>query len=67
MKAISKDGRYFVEGKEDLMNDVIIYLSSYLNNVVHIKTFFIGLKYHKIIYPQKNYFYIKNILFDIIG
>ena len=52
---------------ETLLNDVILYFEDYLNNRLHFKTFFISLKYRKILYPHKNYLFLKNILMDIIG
>ncbi|MDD5052225.1 MAG: glycosyltransferase family 2 protein [Sulfuricurvum sp.] len=49
------------------INNAILYFEDYLKNKFHFKTFLISLKYHKILYPYKNYFYIKNFLMDIVG
>lgn len=50
-----------------IIDDAMLYFDNYLNNQIHIKTFFLGLKYHKTLYPYKNYLYLKNFLLDIIG
>ncbi len=50
-----------------VVEDAIRYFEDYLTNKVHLKTFLIGLKYHKTLYPYKNYLYLKNILMDIVG
>jgi len=56
-----------IENSNLFLTEVINYFSDYVKHTVHLKTFFIGLKYHKIVYPKKNPFFIKNILLDIIG
>lgn len=50
-----------------MINDAIRYFEDYCNNKIHVKTFYISLKYAKYVYPHKNHFFIKNILLDIIG
>ena len=50
-----------------LLDDAIEYFDDYIKNHIHIKTFLMGLKYNKILYPKKNYFYVKNILNDLVG
>lgn len=50
-----------------ILNDALVYIEDYLNNKLHIRTFYIGMKYHKTLYPNKNYLYLKNILMDIVG
>ena len=52
---------------KSVMDDAIAYFEDYLKHTVHLRTFIIGLKYHKVLYPSKNYLYLKNILMDIVG
>jgi hypothetical protein len=62
-----KNNTEYVNGYNNILDDAITYFEDYLNNQVHIKTFFTGMKYSKVIYPHKNYLYIRNLLLDIIG
>jgi glycosyltransferase involved in cell wall biosynthesis len=66
LKVLKYNKRCSVQ-QEKIVDDAIMYLSNYLKSCIHFRTFILGLKYHKYIYPQRNYFYIKNILFDIVG
>lgn len=49
------------------IKDAMSYLDNYVHHLWHLRTFFIGLKYHKVLYPFKNYLFLKNILMDIVG
>jgi len=62
-----KHSNVYTEEYSDLLKDAILYFEDYVKNKVHLKAFLIGLKDRKILYPQKNYFFLKNILFDIVG
>jgi glycosyltransferase involved in cell wall biosynthesis len=53
--------------KRKKLTDAMTYFENYLNNFFHPRTFFIGLKHRNNLYHKKNYFYLKNILKDIIG
>jgi len=66
LHAIKEDGRCLLKDSV-LLADAIAYADNYLKDKVHLKTFFIGLKYNLFVYPRKNYFFLKNILLDIIG
>lgn len=50
-----------------IFDDALTYIDDYIKNKVHLKTFYVGLKYNSLLYPHKNYLYIKNIILDIIG
>ena len=50
-----------------VLKDALAYIEDYLNNKFHLRTFYIGIKYHKTLYSYKNYFYLKNILLDLVG
>ena len=52
---------------EPILNDAIDYFDNYLQSPFHLNSFKISLKYHKAIYPYRNYLFLKNIIFDIIG
>lgn len=62
-----KNNTKYDNNYKNILNDAIIYFKDYLNNLFHIKTFLIGMKYNKDIYPHRNYLYIKNLLLDIVG
>ncbi|MDD2358074.1 MAG: glycosyltransferase family 2 protein [Thiovulaceae bacterium] len=49
------------------IDEAIIYFENYLNSLIHFKTFLIGCKNSSHIYFNKNPFFIKNIINDIIG
>jgi len=53
--------------KSIALDEAIEYFSSYLNSFFHIKMFLVGIKYSKYIYSQNNPFFIKNIIYDVIG
>ena len=55
------------EANKVVLNDALAYIEDYLSNKLHLKTFYIGMKYHKILYTHKNYMFVKNVLMDIIG
>ncbi|MBU1659127.1 glycosyltransferase family 2 protein [bacterium] len=57
----------FDAGEKKRIHDAKEYYRSYTKAFVHWKMFFIGCKYRKNIHFKKNYFCIKNILYDIIG
>jgi len=59
--------RECLSGYKTVLEDAITYFENYLNCKIHLKTFYISMKYHKILYPYRNYLYAKNILMDIVG
>ncbi|WP_154806452.1 glycosyltransferase family 2 protein [Sulfurovum lithotrophicum] len=56
-----------LSGYQTVLSDTITYFENYLDQKIHLKTFYIGMRYHKVLYPYKNYLYVKNILMDIVG
>lgn len=66
LQALKNNSNFFNQSEVPL-EDVILYFEDYLNNKVHIRTFLLGMKYHKALYPHKNYLFLKNILWDIVG
>jgi len=62
-----KEDRECLSGYKTVLEDAITYFENYLNCKIHLKTFYISMKYHKILYPYRNYLYAKNILMDIVG
>lgn len=62
-----KNNIQFNDEKKVVLNDALAYIEDYLNYKLHLKTFYIGMKYHKVLYPYKNYMFMQNILMDIIG
>jgi len=63
----ARESGIFHSEYHSLLKDAILYYEDYLQKRIHIRTFLIGLKYHKVLYPTKNYLFLKNILNDIIG
>ncbi len=54
--------------EQQALDEAILYFEDYLNNYIHLKMFFIGCKYGKHKYRYKNnYFYIQNILRELLG
>ena len=49
------------------LNDFLNFYDDYVKNFIHINHFIIGLKYHKIIRPAGDMFFLKNIFKDIVG
>ncbi len=66
LRAIENNKEYIPEVKV-ILDDAIVYFEDYLEHKFHIKTFYISMKYHKVLYPYKNYLFLKNIFMEIIG
>lgn len=65
LKAISKIEKFYKNNK--IFSDAVQYFENYLASFIHFKTFFMSIKYRKLLYSGKNYFFVKNIFNDIVG
>lgn len=57
----------FILEQKHFINEAINYHQNYIDGILHLKSFIIGLKYSKYDFQQRNYLYIKNIIWDIFG
>jgi len=63
---LALESDFFGEKDKEVIRDSYLYHKNYSDSFIHIKALLIGFKYSRVLY-NRNYFYYKNFLRDLVG